>query len=320
MKQKSITLLLICLLISFTAGSGFYWTNYRQRNPQKGGWVSNGAAVDENVFIGPQAKVLGSASVSGRAKIYGNAVVDGEAMVADGAKVFGNAKVTGSAVVRGGAMISGNAIIGGDAVVEGNAIVRGYTVIMTGHITGGVHSKAMSQERKNTELRASYNRLIKEIAIMLSPSEIKWKEDQKQEGRLVSRRNYSFNHNAKIIAFGKLQVNSAYQNVFQSFVSSAAKSYHTEKYSGIVDFANLYKPIDSNPMSEKGGVWKIGISLKSKTLTHNFTSTDSKGQRTYDNGKNSYYFFYFPSKAKAIRAIQTINQLHKICKENPNLM
>jgi len=83
------------------------------------GWVANTAKVEESVYIGPYAQVLGNALVLGNARVSGNA------QVLDNAQVLGNAQVYGSAWVFGSAQVSGNALVLGDARVYGNARVFG---------------------------------------------------------------------------------------------------------------------------------------------------------------------------------------------------
>jgi len=141
---------------------GYYFTNYKRRNPTQGGFVSNKADVqdtDEMIFIGPEVSICGSSRVSGRARIFGNAVVKGatvkgsaeineDAIISNGAEVSGNAKVSGKARVSGFvevtddavvtdnaqiyntdseklARVQGKARVGGDAKVTDDAVVEG---------------------------------------------------------------------------------------------------------------------------------------------------------------------------------------------------
>lgn len=82
-----------------------------------GGFVANTASVDDSVYVGKNAKVIGYA------KVTGNAVIDGYATVTGSATVSGNAVVTGHAVVAERAQVSGNAIISDSAGVMGSAVV-----------------------------------------------------------------------------------------------------------------------------------------------------------------------------------------------------
>ncbi|MDD6279622.1 MAG: DUF6055 domain-containing protein [Oscillospiraceae bacterium] len=86
-------------------------------HPNGGGFVASTANVDDSVYVGKNARVLGYATVSG------NAVIDGYATVTGSASVSGNAVVTGNAVVAERAQIMDNAIIGDYAGVMGSAVV-----------------------------------------------------------------------------------------------------------------------------------------------------------------------------------------------------
>jgi len=88
-----------------------------RRHSNGGGFVASTATVDASVYVGPNAKVMGYASVTG------NAVIDGYATVTGSAKVSGNAVVTGHAVVAERATVKDNAIIGDYAGVMGNAVI-----------------------------------------------------------------------------------------------------------------------------------------------------------------------------------------------------
>ncbi len=86
-------------------------------HPNGGGLVANTAKVDPSVYVGPDAKVLGYATVSG------NAVIDDYAIVTGSAKVSGNAVVKGHAVVAENATVRDNAIIADHAGVMGNSVI-----------------------------------------------------------------------------------------------------------------------------------------------------------------------------------------------------
>lgn len=138
--------------LSCPGESGYNYTNYRQRNPAKGGFVSNQAFVEDNtdnVFISPTAAVCGSSSVTGRVKIFGTAVINNAtitgnvnikdnariigANVSDDAIISGNAYIKGTdIIIREKAQVLGNAKITGDAIIGGTAIIGGYARISTG--------------------------------------------------------------------------------------------------------------------------------------------------------------------------------------------
>ncbi|HRR76464.1 MAG TPA: DUF6055 domain-containing protein [Ruminococcus sp.] len=87
------------------------------KHPNGGGFVASTAKVDSSVYVGPDAKVLGYATVNG------NAVVDDHAVVTGNARVSGNAIITGHAVVAESAVVKDNAIIADYAGVMGQAVV-----------------------------------------------------------------------------------------------------------------------------------------------------------------------------------------------------
>lgn len=110
---------------------GYYFTNYKRRNPTQGGFVSNKADVqdtDEMIFIGPEVAICGSSRVSGRARIFGSSVIR-SATVKDSAEISEDAVVSSGAEVSGNAKVSGKAVVSGfvevmeDAVVTDNASV-----------------------------------------------------------------------------------------------------------------------------------------------------------------------------------------------------
>ena len=87
------------------------------QHPNGGGFVAATANVDASVYVGPNAKVMGYATVSGNARIEDEAVVTGSA------KVSGNAVICGHAVVAENAQVKDDAIVGDTAGVMGNAVV-----------------------------------------------------------------------------------------------------------------------------------------------------------------------------------------------------
>lgn len=105
--------------------TGYYFINYKHRNPTQGGFVSNKADVqdtDDLMFIGPEAAVCGSSRVSGRARIFGEAVIT-NATIKDEAEISENATIGRGAVIFGNAKIAGNARIFGSVEVSGNAVI-----------------------------------------------------------------------------------------------------------------------------------------------------------------------------------------------------
>lgn len=120
--------------------SGYYFTNYKQRNPQQGGFVSYSADVidDEEVYIAPTAAVCNSSSVSEDARIYGNAIIRGNAEISGDAKVYGNAVIEGDAVITDNARVYENARVGGSSFISGKARIKGWSKIYDQDVSSGV--------------------------------------------------------------------------------------------------------------------------------------------------------------------------------------
>jgi len=135
--------------------SGNNWWESYHNHPNGGGLVSDSASVDDSVYVGPDAKVLGNAHVTGNvriedhavvqdsASVYGNAVISGYAIVAENADISGNARVDDTALVMGRAKLSGNAKVIESACVYGtftmtdNACAKGMAFCMAnGSISG----------------------------------------------------------------------------------------------------------------------------------------------------------------------------------------
>ena len=104
-------------------GGGYWFTNDRLRNPQPGGWVADGASVDESSEIARTAQVCGSAVVR-HSKVLGNSVISGDAIVE-------------------GSTLQGNVKIGGDAIVR-NSTLRGFYEAFTGEIKDVISGAAYS--------------------------------------------------------------------------------------------------------------------------------------------------------------------------------
>lgn len=95
-----------------------------------GGFVADSARVDDSVYVGPHAAVIGNATVTG------NAVIGGYAMIAENAKISSNAYVGDYALVIGRATVTDNAKVIESACiwdtykVSGNAVVKGVAFCM----------------------------------------------------------------------------------------------------------------------------------------------------------------------------------------------
>ena len=128
----------------------------KEDNLQDNAWVGRNAKVYGNALVCEEAvvtdearvfenaQICGNSMVSGEAKVYGNvlifekaeiyedAQVSGDATVAGVAQVYGDAVVNGNAQVCENAQVYGSAWILGDAEVYGNACVSGETEIRYG--------------------------------------------------------------------------------------------------------------------------------------------------------------------------------------------
>lgn len=95
------------------------WGSYHSNG---GGFVASTATVDESVYVGPNACVLGYATVTG------NVVLDGYALIAENAKISGNAYIGDYAMVMGNATVTDNAKVIESACIYGNYQISGEAV------------------------------------------------------------------------------------------------------------------------------------------------------------------------------------------------
>ena len=116
--------------------TGKKWTNDRYRNPSVGGCVSDGAFVDERVFIAANAKVCGSSYVSG-AKI----------------KVIGNGLIGEYAIVEGNNILIGhNSKVLGDANIGSNFKIL-YKTVNTGNHSNKNYNGVEDKRKADAEAR-----------------------------------------------------------------------------------------------------------------------------------------------------------------------
>jgi len=100
-----------------------------------GGWRAATATVDAMAYVGPNARVLGTAKVRNNAHILDYAIVEGSAVVSDSAVISGHALVRNSAVVKGNAkvrdyaMVVDNSVVADDARILQHAEITGGSVI-----------------------------------------------------------------------------------------------------------------------------------------------------------------------------------------------
>ena len=111
--------------------SGGYSKGYGHIHANGGGWVSNRAKVDNTVYVGKDAMVLGSARVTGNVRIEDHAIVAGMAVVKD------NAVISGHAVVDGGGWVYINDWQQGNVEISGNAVITDSAVVaLSGKVSG----------------------------------------------------------------------------------------------------------------------------------------------------------------------------------------
>ena len=116
--------------------SGGYSKDAGHIHSNGGGWVSNSASVDDSVYVGPNAMVLGDAKLTGNVRVEDyavvansvtakdNAVISGHAVVDGGGLVYDNGWKYGSVELSGNAVISGSAVVTNSCSVSGNAKVQ----------------------------------------------------------------------------------------------------------------------------------------------------------------------------------------------------
>jgi carbonic anhydrase/acetyltransferase-like protein (isoleucine patch superfamily) len=277
-----------------TAEDTYQWTNDRHRTAKPGGTVSHGAYVDEDVYIAPSARVLGSATVTDHARIYGTALVKDDSIVEDNARVYGDARVSenatisgnariygdahvsGNAIIKGEAKIFGNAHIGGDAVIEGDAIIEGYARIYEGEIKTGRISPpepenlriARETRQASEEAREAQEKAEREVR------EIKEKEMELFNNFLDSIYKYSYSRSGKTYGFiGKTKGSGFYMSSEwlddDEFVADNHIYYVTFSYEDIEEFG----------IDEYSNTFAVKVVFKEKTV--NYTH---KQMHHYRNG------------------------------------
>lgn len=130
------------------------WDSYHV-HANGGGLVSDSANVADSVYVGKNAKVMGTATVSGNARIEDyavvqdsatvtdNAVISGYAIIAENATISGNTRVDDTAMVMGRANVSENAkviesaCVYGNTKMSGNAVAKGMAFVMADAVISG---------------------------------------------------------------------------------------------------------------------------------------------------------------------------------------
>ena len=113
----------------------------KEDNLQDNAWVGRNAKVYGNALVCEEAvvtdearvfenaQICGNSMVSGEAKVYGSAEIDENAQIEDEVEVYGEAKVYGNVLIFEKAEIYEDAQVSGDATVAGVAQVYGDAVV-----------------------------------------------------------------------------------------------------------------------------------------------------------------------------------------------
>ncbi len=99
-----------------------------------GGWRATTATVDATAFVGPNARVLGSAKVRGNARLLDYAIVEGSAVVTNNAVISGHALVRDTAVVKDYAKVRDYAMVIDNSVVANYARILQHAEITAGSV------------------------------------------------------------------------------------------------------------------------------------------------------------------------------------------
>lgn len=110
-----------------------------------GGFVADTAQVDDSVYVGKNAKVLGRAKITGNAQIKDYAIVTGSATVSGNAVISGHAVVAERATVKDNAIVSDSAGVMGNSVVSDNARVLESGLVFNNYkVSGNATVKGVS--------------------------------------------------------------------------------------------------------------------------------------------------------------------------------
>lgn len=124
--------------LASAGGMGNYHSN-------GGGFVASTAHVDDSVYVGKHAKVLGYANVTGNAQIKDYAIVTGSANVSGNAVVSGHAVVAENATVKDNAIVSDSAGVMGNSVISDNArVLESGLVFNNYNVSGNATVKGVS--------------------------------------------------------------------------------------------------------------------------------------------------------------------------------
>ncbi|MDD6279623.1 MAG: DUF6055 domain-containing protein [Oscillospiraceae bacterium] len=134
--------------------SGGYSRSSGHVHSNGGGWVSDNANVEDSVYVGPNAMVLGSANLTG------NVRVEDYAIVANSVNASDNVVISGHAVVDGGGMIYDNGWVFGSVTLSGNAVISDSAVVTNSCKVSG-NAKVLQKAYLAEAVTVSDNAVIK---------------------------------------------------------------------------------------------------------------------------------------------------------------
>lgn len=254
MKFTTIALSLLIATFSFAkdcdcnGDDGFEWTNNRYKNPSKGGCVSNGAYIDERVFIARTAMVCGDNFIEG-----------------EDIKIIGNALLTGTAEISGS-----NIMIGRDARVGGTAVINSNVKVIQKTIMSGTHANVEYNGIKDDKAaQIAHQQHLKKLAEQKAAEEARkarMKEIDKLQNRLVSHRkggkklydfyfpatceiaSYNTDGSTERVNLERSTVRSWYDNDLAKYVEMRFKNNYPQKSLGIEFRYNTSKNFLNNTL------------------------------------------------------------------------
>lgn len=258
-----------------------------------GGFVASTASVEQSVYIGSHARVLGKAIIRGNVRIEDHAIVQGNAVIRDNAvisghavvdgglvydsarisqyakiwaaEIYGNAQVNGMAVVDhdsariyGNARIGGTVCINGPADICGDAQLSGDGIFKSVSVSSGVYY-SLSDFYTFASKQAEFSRVEPEAEIT-APALYQWYDHALSD----SKEKLTGNKDLQIKAF----VSNGTVTVSVNGVSCDTVSLELTDISGRVLFNST---INGNStfsiparVSQKVVLWKISNCEKRK--------------------------------------------------------
>lgn len=134
--------------------SGGYKKGAGHIHSNGGGWVADSAQVEDSVYVGPDAMVLGNAVLTGNVRVEDHAIVAGSTTASD------NVVISGHAVIDGGGMIYDNGWIFGSVTLSGNAVIGDRAVVTNSCKVSG-NAKVLQKAYLTDSVTVSDNAVIK---------------------------------------------------------------------------------------------------------------------------------------------------------------